>query len=693
MIRVQTYNTAPQSVRAPGIQQTALPMVRNVADTAGTRTLASLLDSGDKLMQVAAKEYVKDETARVSQSLQQMNADLAAERERYMQENQGQSAIDAGQHFEQYATQLARKYMQDGKFQGRFAEEFEKQAMGNVLHFTEQGRSYGNQQREEWNKSVLDGALSDFQNQVAQNYNNKDWIAYNLQNLEQTVNAMRPGLDNSALMNNVRKAAAQNIVEGYLAHDDIAGARQALDENRDFLGDKAAAAEISIRNRADALQAKADANANKAARELLKGYDDAVYLAEAKGDTSQLDAMVDGLRRLGKTEEADNLARKTKLLADTREISVFAMNQPLPEVKQRIDQLEAEVNAMRSGESSWDAAAYERASKEYDVAVKAYTSRTKAFKDDPAAAADKSPNFALPDDATMEDKAAARVAYQVKNGIPADMTKPLTNAEEERIATEYANSTSPAIFVQQMKQELGDQFFPAMKQLVASKKVPASMNLVADMSLEAGDLLAKAGIKDFVKLTESALGMQPTDKTAMEDRIRDEMEDIMGTVMAQGTPTAAAQIQEAAYLLALQYRTQGMDEKDAATKAASEVFSSRYTVKGSFRVPIRFDADAVEDGTASVTDSVASSGDVDLYLPENVGLSEDAIKRRTASMVRANGRWIVNADESGLMLVVGGTPVRDKAGNVITRKFEELESIGKASSISRWTPSNQFFGR
>lgn len=693
MIRVQTYNTAPQSVRAPGIQQAALPTVGNVSDTAGTRTLASLLDSGDKLMQIAAREYVKDETARVSQSLQQMNADLAAERERYMQENQGENAIDAGAHFSQYATELAQKYMQDGKFQGRFAEAFEKQAAGTILHFTEQGRSYGNQQREAWNKSVLDGALSDFQNQVAQNYNNKDWIAYNLMNLEETVNAMRPGLDNSALMNNVRKAAAQNIVDGYLAHDDIAGARQALAENREYLGDRVNSVEVQIRNRADALQAKAEANANKAARELLKGYDDAVSLAEAKGDTSQLDAMVAGLRRLGKKEEADNLARKTKLLADTREISVFAMNQPLPEVKQRIDQLEAEVNAMRLGEASWDAAEYERVSKEYDVAVKAYTSRSTAMKNDPAAAAEASPTFALPDDATMEDKAAARVAYQVKNGIPADMAKPLTKAEEEKVATEYANSNSPAIFVQQMKQELGDQFFPAMKQLVASKKVPASMNLVADMSLEAGDLLAKAGIKDFAKLTESALGMQPADKTAMKDRIRDEMEDVMGTVMAQGTPTAAAQIQESAYLLALQYRTQGMDANDAATKAASEVFSSRYTVKGSFRVPMRFDADAVEDGTASVIESVASSGDVNLYLPDNLGLSEDAIKRRKAAMVRVNGRWIVNTDESGLILVVGGTPVRDKAGNVITRKFEELESIGKASSISRWAPSNSFFGR
>ena len=689
MIRVQTYNTAPQSVRAPGIQQTALPMVRNVADTAGTRTLASLLDSGDKLMQVAAREYVKDETARVSQSLQQMNADLAAERERYMQENKGENAIDAGAHFEQYATELAQKYMQDGKFQGRFAEEFEKQAMGNVLHFTEQGRSYGNQQREAWNKSVLDGALSDFQNQVAQNYDNKDWIAYNLQNLEETVNAMRPGLDNSALMNNVRKAAAQNIVDGYLAHDDIAGARQALNENREFLGDGLNSAEVRIRNRADALQAKAEAQRAKAGRAVLKGYNDAKYKAQFMGDASDLANMANQLRSLGLSDEADAMQAEADMWREASADVISAVNLPLPEAVAMYEDLSRQI---RNSEGM-TVEQHKNLSTRAKAVSEVVETRMKAFKDDPAAAADKSPNFGLPDDATMEDKAAARVAYQVKNGMPADMTKPLTNAEEERIATEYANSTSPAIFVQQMKQELGDQFFPAMKQLVASKKVPASMNLVANMNLEAGDLLAKAGMKDFAKLTESALGMQDADKTSMKNVIRDEMEDVMGTVMAQGTPTSAAQIQESAYLLALQYRTQGMDEKDAAKKAASEVFSSRYTVKGSFRVPIRFDADAVEEGTASVTDSVASSGDVDLYLPDNLGLSEDAIKRRKASMVRANGRWIVNVDESGLILVVGGTPVRDKAGNVITRKFEELESIGKASSISRWNPSNAFFGR
>ncbi len=688
MIRVRTYDTAPQSVRAPGIQQTALPTVGNVADTSETRTLASLLSSGDKLVKVAAREYVKDEAARVSQSIQQMNADLSAERERYMQENKGQNAIDAGQHFEQYATELAQKYMQDGKFQGRFAEYFEKYAMGNVLHFTEQGRSYGNQQREAWNKSVLDGALSDFQNQVAQNYNNKDWIAYNLQNLEQTVEAMRPGLDNTALMNNVRKAAAQNIVEGYLANDDIAGARQALNENREFLGDKAAAAEISIRNRADALQAKAEAQRNKAGRTILKGYDDAKYKAQFMGDASDLANIASQLRSVGLSDDADAVQSEADMWKEASADVTSAANLPLPEAVSMLDDLSQQTRSTEGMTVEQHKALSTRA-KAVKQVVEA---RIKAFKDDPAAAADNSPNFALPDDATMEDKAAARVTYQVKNGMPTDMTKPLTKDEEEKIATGYAASASPVLFVQQMKQELGTQFAPAMRQLVASKKVPASMNLVADMNPDAGELLAKAGEKDFAKLTESALGMQPTDKTTMKSLIRDELEDVMGTVMAQGTPTSAAQIQESAYLLALQYRTQGMDEKDAAEKAASEVFSSRYTVKGSFRVPMRFDADAVEDGTESVIEELASSADVDMLLPENSGLSSDAIKRRVSSMLKSNGRWIVNNDESGLILTVGGKAVRTKDGKVVSRSFDELEGMGREKQAASWSPMRLFSG-
>ncbi len=264
MIRIQTYNNAPRRIQAGGINPGNQPALRTVSGRAEDRTLAAMLQSGLKLTDIAVKEYVSNETARVSQSLQQMNAELAAERERYMRENQGQNALNAGEHFENFARELAEKHMADGKFQGRFAQEFVRQAAGTALHFTEQGRSYAGQQRAAWQDSLLKGEISTFQNQVAQNYDNKDWIEFNLNNLTHRINEMRPGLDNRALLDDVRKDAAEGVIDGFLASGRVGDARGALAQYRDMLGDRANAVKVRIDARADALQAKAEAQRKKA---------------------------------------------------------------------------------------------------------------------------------------------------------------------------------------------------------------------------------------------------------------------------------------------------------------------------------------------------------------------------------------------------------------------------------------------
>lgn len=264
MIRIQTYNSTPRRIQTGGINPGNQPALRTVSGRAEDRTLTAMLQSGLKLTDIAVKEYVSNETARVSQSLQQMNAELAAERERYMRENQGQNALNAGEHFENFARELAEKHLADGKFQGRFAQEFVQQAAGTALHFTEQGRSYAGQQRAAWQDSLLKGEISTFQNQVAQNYDNKDWIEFNLNNLTHRINEMRPGLDNRALLDDVRKDAAEGVIDGFLASGRVGDARGALAQYRDMLGDRANVVKVRIDARADALQTKAEAQRKKA---------------------------------------------------------------------------------------------------------------------------------------------------------------------------------------------------------------------------------------------------------------------------------------------------------------------------------------------------------------------------------------------------------------------------------------------
>ncbi|WP_337430834.1 hypothetical protein [Bilophila sp.] len=267
-IRIQQYNTGPRRIGFggidPGYQQ---PRIGNVAATAENQLAGTILEAGKELTNIAIKEYVSTETTRVSQALLAMQKELSAERDRYMAENQGQNAIDAGQHFQKFARETAQKYFQEGGFSGRFAEMFNKQAAGTALHFTEQGQAYGRQQKAAWEDSVITGDIEDFQSLAAQNYNNPELIEFNRSALRERIENMRPGMDNRALLSRIDEGAAESIISGYLSHDDIKGARGALNEYRGLLGDKVNAVELQIRNRADALEAKARAEAEQRTRE------------------------------------------------------------------------------------------------------------------------------------------------------------------------------------------------------------------------------------------------------------------------------------------------------------------------------------------------------------------------------------------------------------------------------------------
>ena len=141
---------------------------------------------------------------------------------------------------------------------------FNKQAAGTALHFTEQGQAYGRQQEALWKDSNYKSSVQEKLNAISQDYNNPEFIEFQLHSFDELVDGMFPGMDNRARKLEFRQNAAGSIIEGYLSHDDIRGARGAFGQYKELLGDKANAVEVQIRNRADALEAKARAEAERA---------------------------------------------------------------------------------------------------------------------------------------------------------------------------------------------------------------------------------------------------------------------------------------------------------------------------------------------------------------------------------------------------------------------------------------------
>lgn len=671
MIRIQTYNSTPRRIQAGGINPGNQPTLRTVSGRAEDRTLAAMLQSGLKLTDIAVKEYVSNETARVSQSLQQMNAELAAERERYMRENQGQNALNAGEHFENFARELAEKHLADGKFQGRFAQEFVQQAAGTALHFTEQGRSYAGQQRAAWQDSLLKGEISTFQNQVAQNYDNKDWIEFNLANLTHRINEMRPGLDNRALLDDVRKDAAEGVIDGFLASGRVGDARGALAQYRDMLGDRANAVKVRIDAHADALQAKAEANRNKQARTLLSGLKDAEYAAQNMGDYSRMRAIAEGLQKLGMKDEAEEVLTQADFWQANRHAADYAQRQPLPDVRRKAEELQSQLK------SETDTDIHRRLSEELKATAKIFSERVKAYQDDPAQAAASS--VTLPDDATPEDVARLRVENERANGVPPDALMPLTQIEAGQLATQWAALPAeqrPA-FIHEL-QAYGAYAPQVMKQVgISVMEQDMAFSMLNDPQNVGG---AKA-VFSAMSLDEKDLP-KIEEKDALAEFLEDS--DVYQVYLTQAQSTNSPDLwktvkdyeQAATRLLKT-----GKSVEDV--KRILNAGRERLTGDNMAVLVPAYHAEEVKNGLQR-----AMGKRLEAFVRTGMSDSPDYEVKEELRRIRNTGIFVNSPDGKGFTLLDGvtGLPYRDNTGNTFSFSMDtaEIFAEGSEDALLRW---------
>lgn len=217
-IRIQQYSTPPRRIQAGGIDPGfSSPLIRDAGRNGTADVVDAMLKAGMQITEVGIREYVKDQTAAVSQSLLNLKSELTAERDRYMAQNKGQNAIGAGDHFRRFADEAVQRHLDKGQFSGRFREMFMSQAVGTGLHFTEQGQAYGRQQKSTWEDSVLKGDLAEFEQQIARNYDNPEWIEFSMQGLRQRIEAMKPGMDLRALYQELDSLVHKSRLTGLIA--------------------------------------------------------------------------------------------------------------------------------------------------------------------------------------------------------------------------------------------------------------------------------------------------------------------------------------------------------------------------------------------------------------------------------------------------------------------------------------------
>ena len=675
-IRVQTYDSGPRRIQAgpidPGVPRGA---IRDVRGTAQDSLLADVLAAGKQLTGIAIQEYVKDETTRVSQSLLGMQQELNAERDRYMAENKGQDAIGAGQHFEQFAKKAAQKYLQEGKFSGRFAEMFMKQASGTALHFTEQGQAYGRQQKSAWEESVLQGDMEEFRKLVAQNYDNPELIEFSREALRQRIEGMRPGMDNRALFSRLDSQTAGSIIEGYLAHDDISGARGALDKYRDLLGGEVNRVEASIASHARALESRRKTDISLTA----SGFGDQIAYGMDTGDFSAATATVTRLRALGAVREAEKFSASLQLYQAAQ--AALGDNAEGPLLEQEMRARDA-MNALLTPDNAKNAIALR------DNVEKTLRKRQTAFLNDPAGYVAMLP--AMQQDgadpqqpASFADRSRRRLALQLELGQGLPYTpRILTDSEAQNARNEYDRQESPAAkaaYLGKLQAGTGDYFPQVLREL----KMPPSVMAVAPIfsslpQREAGLFLEASGLKpgDIPGGHDSDL--------RKEAEARVDASDIMQAVtgMAQDLPTSP------------QLRSLATHMRQAMVNAdllglTPDTLDGMFTVidDSGMRLVIprsaQVDSDDPEDVLRSARKDVFRA-----YMQASTaaaGSYEDRLNAAKARALAENGIFISSGDGTGAVLVdpVSGAPVALPDGRLVRVPYAEVPARARKARDAR----------
>ena len=244
-IRIPKYESRNLATRVgnvdPGFVQ---PLVNRVGQDANSSTMQSLLDSGKQLGEVAIKEYVSSETARVSEALQDYRSQLSTEKARYTKENQGQNALDAGQHFDSFAHQAASTLA--GKFDGKFRDMFTQHAGAYAVNFMDEGQTYAAQQEKLWKKTTWEGDLAQTLNEVAANPDKVDYARDAFRNLKSTYMGLFPGMDYRGVEAELNQKFAGAIIDSHIAKDQFGAAREVLNQYRDMLGSDGSKYEMKI---------------------------------------------------------------------------------------------------------------------------------------------------------------------------------------------------------------------------------------------------------------------------------------------------------------------------------------------------------------------------------------------------------------------------------------------------------------
>lgn len=291
--------------------------------------------------------------------------------------------------------------------------------------------------------------------------------------------------------------------------------------------------------------------------------------------------------------------------------------------------------------------------------------------------------------ALVENYVTQADELQAKLGLSPFDRKLLPKAYAEQIVQQFKTQPqggqNAATMMRSLEGEWGKHWPRVFGEL--SKDLPGTALVVGAMSAPGQERAAE-------RLAEaSALGTKDLEEALPKDTVKPIKDELDATLapfaatLANNNSSSAVRtyntFKEGVYQLALSYARDG--DTDALEHAYNDVLGKAYTMKDTFRVPLQYDADLIEENAGKVLQNIEGG----LALPGSLaGLPEDQTKTAYLSAVKNNGFWVTSPDESGLTLHVpartgGSEAVVTEKGEPLSLTWREIIDLGNEIKAPR----------
>lgn len=265
----------------------------------------------------------------------------------------------------------------------------------------------------------------------------------------------------------------------------------------------------------------------------------------------------------------------------------------------------------------------------------------------------------------MENYAALIDQTQGDLGVPRSQRRLLPKTVAAGFASDVASQPNAAGQADRLA-GLEDLFGPAWPRAAAEmhdEGLPPGAVVLAGMN-GPGQRGARVRLAEALdtgtKKLKDAIGAEAAG--AVRAAVRQNTADLAKSLAdVPGGPQALVQQRFAIEQLANLYASGGMSTADAARTAANEVVNNRYVYDGSLRIPLAAfpltaDRTEVRDTVRLVTDETVRDLDAfDIQPPPSVfgDVGDDFLRGQYVAALRADHKWIVNGDETGVILIDG----------------------------------------